>query len=153
TSSPSREAPPLYANFNPQGTLDVHGTLLVIAKRFEKLERWTVSHVRALEERMGDVERWLVERENEKDKTKDEARAPEGSEDATSKLEANSRDYALTNDLATIKEDMTELQSRVGELGREMAKLATSPAVLSSAPARSSPVISIAPQTSSSIVS
>ena len=59
-NSSSREAPPLYAQFNGQGTLDVPGTLLVIAKRFEKLEKWTVGHVRALEERMSDVERWLV---------------------------------------------------------------------------------------------
>ncbi|KAJ8085908.1 hypothetical protein PM082_004727 [Marasmius tenuissimus] len=32
-------------------------TLLTIAKRFEKLENWTVGHVRALEERTSDVER------------------------------------------------------------------------------------------------
>lgn len=51
-------APPLYAQFNPQsGALDVAATLLTVAGRFEKLERWTVNHVRALEERMKDVER------------------------------------------------------------------------------------------------
>ncbi|KAG6823745.1 hypothetical protein H0H93_003140, partial [Arthromyces matolae] len=44
SSSPSREAPLLYAQFNAQGTLDVAGTLLTIAKRFEKLEKWTVGH-------------------------------------------------------------------------------------------------------------
>ena len=43
------------------------GTLLTITTRFEKLEKWTVSHVRALEERMDDVERWLVEKEREKE--------------------------------------------------------------------------------------
>ena len=58
-ASPSRAQPPLYAQFNAQGALDVPVTLLTIAKRFEKLEKWTVSHVRALEERMDDVERWL----------------------------------------------------------------------------------------------
>ena len=31
-------------------------TILVIARRFEKLEKWTVGHVHALEERMSDVE-------------------------------------------------------------------------------------------------
>ncbi len=64
--SPSREPPPLYTQFTDQGSLDVPGTLLTIARRFEKLEKWTVGHVRALEERMSDVERWLVDKENEK---------------------------------------------------------------------------------------
>ncbi|EDQ99200.1 uncharacterized protein LACBIDRAFT_335261 [Laccaria bicolor S238N-H82] len=45
SSSPSREAPPLYAQFTSQGTLDVPGTLLMVAKRFEKLKKWTVGHV------------------------------------------------------------------------------------------------------------
>jgi hypothetical protein len=49
--------PPLYAQFTPAGALDVPLTLLTIARRFEKLEKWTVGHVRALEERMKDVER------------------------------------------------------------------------------------------------
>ncbi|KAH7926899.1 hypothetical protein BV22DRAFT_319560 [Leucogyrophana mollusca] len=39
-------------------TLEIPGTLLVLARRFEKLERWRVGHTRALEEHMGDVERW-----------------------------------------------------------------------------------------------
>ena len=56
SSSPSREAPPLNAQFTSQGTLEVPGTLLMIAKRFEKVEKWTVGHVRALEDRMNDVE-------------------------------------------------------------------------------------------------
>lgn len=50
-------APPLYAQFTPTGALDVPLTLLTVARRFEKLEKWTVGHVRALEERMKDVER------------------------------------------------------------------------------------------------
>lgn len=66
-ASPGRAQQPLYAQFNGQGALDVPGTLLTITRRFEKLEKWTVSHVRALEERMDDVERWLVEKEREKD--------------------------------------------------------------------------------------
>ena len=43
----------------------------MIAKRFEKLEKWTVGHVRALEDRMNDVERWLVDKEAEKEKEKE----------------------------------------------------------------------------------
>lgn len=58
-SSPGgeREATPLYAMFNSEGTLDVPATLITIARRFEKLEKWAVSHVRALEDRMKDVEK------------------------------------------------------------------------------------------------
>jgi hypothetical protein len=71
-ASPSRspmsphEPPPLYTQFTDHGSLDVPGTLLVIARCFEKLEKWTVGHVRALEGRMSDDERWPVEKENEK---------------------------------------------------------------------------------------
>jgi hypothetical protein len=35
----------------------------------KKLEKWTLSHLRALEDRMGDVEIWLVEKETEKQST------------------------------------------------------------------------------------
>ncbi|KAI6107787.1 hypothetical protein EDD16DRAFT_1440994, partial [Pisolithus croceorrhizus] len=113
--SPAREQPPLYASFTPSGTLDVPGTLLIIAKRFEKLERWTVSHVRALEERMGDVERWLVERENERGKDKENG----GEDTRSSGPEING-----------LRDEVTEMQSRISELGREMARLANSPATL-----------------------
>ncbi|KAG8216228.1 hypothetical protein J3R82DRAFT_8269 [Butyriboletus roseoflavus] len=129
--SPAREQPPMYASFTPSGTLDVPGTLLVIAKRFEKLERWTVSHVRALEERMGDVERWLVDKENERTKDKSQEKT-----------------------LGTIRDDITELQGRITELGREVAHFATSPAVLSTnAAAHESPELRSAPPTESMIVS
>lgn len=135
--SPAREPPPLYASFTPSGTLDVPGTLLLIAKRFEKLERWSVTHVRALEERMGDVERWLVDKENQRNKEREPNDKP-----------------SPESELAAIRGDVTELQSRTTELGREMARLATSPAVLSSnAAIRSSPIMSTAPPTESSIVS
>ena len=66
SSSPSREAPSLFAQFTSQGTPNVPGTLLTIAKRFEKLEKWTVGQVRAFEDRMNDVEKWLVDKELEK---------------------------------------------------------------------------------------
>lgn len=132
-ASPSREQPPFYAQFNSQGTLDVPTTLLTIAKRFEKLEKWTVSHVRALEDRMSDVERWLVEKEEKK--------AAEG-EDETSPDQA----------ISEIRDEMVELQGRIGELGREMAKMATAPSNLSSGPSRSSAPVSSAPPTNSTIV-
>ncbi|TFY83160.1 hypothetical protein EWM64_g852 [Hericium alpestre] len=141
-SSPSREAPPLYAQFNAQGTLDVGPTLLTIAKRFEKLEKWTVGHVRALEERMSDVERWLVEKEKEKE---DEAAARE--EDEHHGL-PEGVDLAMNE----MRDEIVELQGRIGELGREMARMATAPANLSSGPSRSPGPISSAPQQNSTIV-
>ncbi|OSD00446.1 hypothetical protein PYCCODRAFT_1437301 [Trametes coccinea BRFM310] len=134
-TSPSRAPPPLYAQFNVQGALDVPGTLLTIAKRFEKLEKWTVSHVRALEERMDDVERWLVEKEREKE----DPHAPNGDQ--------NLSEGALSE----IREEMAELQGRIGELGREMAKMVTAPGNLASGPSRNAAAIGRAPSTSSSI--
>lgn len=128
----SRDGPPLYAQFNNQGMLDVPETLVVIARRFEKLERWSVSHVRALEERMSDVERWLVEKEKEKEK-----------EEAQSNNEKNS--FRSDNDekdsgMHEIRDEIMELQGRVGELGREMAKLMTAPLNLSAGPSRNAAV-------------
>jgi hypothetical protein len=133
--SPSRDPPPLYAQFNEQGTLDLPGTLLVIARRFEKLEKWTVGHVRALEERMSDVERWLVDREGEK-------------ENAVSKVDESS---ALEGTVTEMRDELMEMQGRIGELGREVARLVTAPAILSSMPSRvSAQAVSTAPQTNSS---
>ena len=115
---------PLYAQLSSDGELDVPSTLLAIARRFEKLEKWTVGHVRALEERMDDVERWLVEKEKEK-------------ESQSQHRGQQSRDTPdLSQDVSDIREEMTELQGRMSEIGREMAKLATAPSNLSSAPSR-----------------
>jgi len=143
-SSPSRETPPVYAQFNAQGGLDIPGTLLAIAKRFEKLEKWTVGHVRALEERMTDVEKYLVEKE-EKDQGKEEA-------SSLKEKEKTQPQPAVTHELNEIREEITELQGRVGELGREMAKLATTPSRLSSGPTAQTTSVSVAPQTASMIV-
>ena len=139
SSSPSREALPIYAQFNPQGTLDVSGTLLAIATRFEKLEKWTVGHVRALEDRMNDVERWL----GDKEKEKEEAAA----------MKEETKETSL-QELQEIREGVSELQDRVGELGREMAKLATAPSNDSSGPKSQGQVTSasIGPQTTSSVI-
>ncbi|PPQ84934.1 hypothetical protein CVT25_004447 [Psilocybe cyanescens] len=140
SASPSRDAPPLYVQFNPQGTLDVPGTLLAIAKRFEKLEKWTVGHVRALEDRMNDVEKWLVEKETQKEDM------------ASTKEPSSSKQLEVTHELHGIREEMTELQGRVGELGREMAELATSPSRLSSGPTTQTTSVSPPLATTSSMI-
>ncbi|KAG6872193.1 hypothetical protein C0995_012085 [Termitomyces sp. Mi166 len=144
SSSPSREAPLLYAQFNTQGTLDMPGTLLTIAKRFEKLEKWTVGHVRALEERMSDVERWLVDKEKEKEREKAQADEVSASTHTPSPVPSE-----ITHEIQDLRDGLTELQSRVGSLGREMAKFATSPSNLSSGPSRQPAPVSTAPQTPS----
>ena len=110
----SKAPPPLYAQFSSDGVLDVPSTLLAIARRFEKLEKWTVSHVRALEERMDDVERWLVEKEKEK-----ETPSPNQSQQSRAGPD-------FSQDISDIREEMTELQGRMSEIGRDMAKLAIS---------------------------
>jgi hypothetical protein len=116
--SPSngREAPPIYAQFDGVGTLDVPSTLLVIARRFEKLEKWTVGHVRALEERMSDVEKWLV------DKERDREEHPRVASSSTA------QSSVLESEVEGMREEMAELQGRIGTLGREMAKMAMSAA-------------------------
>ncbi|KAJ7276502.1 hypothetical protein B0H12DRAFT_1085725 [Mycena haematopus] len=111
-----KEVPPLYAHFDETtGTLDVH------------LEKWTVGHVRALEERMGDVERWLVDKENEKEAQQQAPHQPasHNHEDGTGEP--------------------------VSALGREMAKLATTPSNLSQSTQAQYPAeISAGPLTPSS---
>ncbi|TFK28262.1 hypothetical protein FA15DRAFT_612335 [Coprinopsis marcescibilis] len=140
TNSPSRETTPMYTQFTPQGTLDVPGTLLAIAKRFEKLEKWTIGHVRALEDRMNDVERWLVDKEKDKPSTAVASAVPVD-------------DSVLKGELNEIRDEMSELQGRVGELGREMAKIATSPTHLSSGPkTQMVGAVSIAPRQESTQV-
>jgi hypothetical protein len=137
-ASSSKANRPVYAQFNSDGVLDVPSTLLMIAKRFEKLEKWTVGHVRALEDRMDDVERWLVDKETERERQSSMAN---GSGDSA----------GTTQEITDMKEELVELQGRVGEIGREMAKLATSPGNLISGPSRSSTSLGRAPSTVSSI--
>lgn len=144
TSSPSRQAPPMYTQFNSQGTLDIPGTLLTIASRFEKLEKWTVGHVRALEERMDDVERWLVEKEAEKDNEQPKEKDPE-----PLVVPQQTGDPSATLALQELREELAEVQGRIGELGREMARMVSSPGNLASAPSRNGAAIGRAPSTSS----
>lgn len=128
--SPARgEATPLYAQFDPEGALDVPSTLLTIAKRFEKLEKWTVGHVRALEERMNDVERWLVDKEEEK---------IDGSSlnESQATHDKSGGERRGDDEIRELRDEVAELQGRLGELGREMANLATKN--LSSGPTKQS---------------
>ncbi|TCD66104.1 hypothetical protein EIP91_001756 [Steccherinum ochraceum] len=148
SASPSKQAPPLYAQFNAQGTLDMPGTLLVIAGRFEKLERWTVSHVRALEERMDDVERWLVDKEgeNEKDLGKERTSHPQAPVETQQTDDPNTAQA-----LSEVREELAEVQGRIGELGREMARMVSAPGNLASGPSRNGASVNRAPSTTSSI--
>ncbi|KZT64110.1 hypothetical protein DAEQUDRAFT_699258 [Daedalea quercina L-15889] len=137
-SGDGSQSHPIYAQFTPQGSLDVPTTLLTIAKRFEKLEKWTVGHVRALEERMDDVERWLVEKEKEK-------------EQAATKPRENGATGEEDGGMGDVREELAEIQARMGEMGREMAKLITAPGNLASGPSRNSASIARAPSATSAV--
>lgn len=116
----------LYAAYTQGGSLDVAQTLTTIAARFEKLERWTVNHVRALEARMSDVERYLVEKEEEREHKDGDLTGDR---------------YSVQGDNAeALRADVAELQARMGILGREIARILASPDRLASSPARS-PVV------------
>ncbi|GJJ14732.1 hypothetical protein Clacol_008999 [Clathrus columnatus] len=152
STASSKDAPPLYAQFTPQGILDISGktfdicshkadsinlaTLLTIARRFEKLERWSVNHVRALEDRMGDVEKWLVDKEKERQRditkpTSDSSHevqspsraSPQVVREVTIERKTVEIDQEVKKEVNEMKEELGELRSRVSELGREMAKL------------------------------
>lgn len=142
SSSPSRHGPPLYAQFNGDGALDFPATLLTIAGRFEKLEKWTVGHVRALEERMDDVERWLVEKEKEKE--------TQGTASGIT-MQRTGEPATLEAAVGELRDELAEVQGRIGELGREMAKMVTAPGNLSSGPSRHSASVGRAPSASSSV--
>jgi len=83
---------------------------------FAKLAKWTVGHVHAPEDYLNDVERWLLDKEKEKQETtfvKDSLSQEDGHQE-----------------LHDVRNKIAELQGRVGELGREMAKLATATSTL-----------------------
>ncbi|KAH7904369.1 hypothetical protein BJ138DRAFT_1095872, partial [Hygrophoropsis aurantiaca] len=133
-------------------------------ERFEKLERWCVGHVRALEERMGDVEAWLVERERERG-----VRAGEGAQvDEKGEPEKGGREEkggdarpgAGEGESAGNKEkdhhdaaDIAELQTRMTQLGAEVARLSAVGLAYKTATLPRSPVIAHAPRAASSFVS
>jgi len=117
---------PIYAKFTPLGALDVPETLLTIARRFEKLERWTVGHVRALEDRVGDVEKWLVDKEEAR-QAAEEAREREFAENKKIIGEMKSRGDELkraTEEGKRISQQVTrDLQQTVErEVERAIAK-------------------------------
>ena len=88
---------------------------------------------------MGDVERWLVEKENER-----------GGDNGEDTLNVNGSS-PLEGTVTEMRDELMEVQGRIGELGREMAKFATSPGILSTMPSRvSAQAVSTAPQTNSS---
>ncbi|EJU01485.1 hypothetical protein DACRYDRAFT_22610, partial [Dacryopinax primogenitus] len=53
-----------YLSHTPTGALNIPESVQSMAARLEKLERWTVAHVRALEDRMREVEEYIVGRES-----------------------------------------------------------------------------------------
>ncbi|KAF5391409.1 hypothetical protein D9757_001909 [Collybiopsis confluens] len=128
-ASPGRaDQPPLYAQFNAQGGLDVHLTLITIAKRFEKLEKWTVGHVRALEDRMGDVERWLVDKEQREQQPEHGPRIPANVNKEEARHMSDSH-QEVRHEVQNLRDEVLELQGRIGELGREMADMSRERAI------------------------
>ncbi|KAL1686899.1 hypothetical protein GGG16DRAFT_96444 [Schizophyllum commune] len=112
--------------FTPSGALDVSGTVLAVARRLEKLEKWTVNHVRALERRMVTVEEYLVEQRSANPSDDHPFVAAKrntvhGEDDTT--LAPTVASTHPDRELSFIRDELEELQGRVGELGREMAEV------------------------------
>ena len=108
----SKDSPPLYAKFDSTGRLDIPETLLAIARRFEKLERWAVGHVRALEDRVGDIEKWLVDKEEARQKSEEEYMKEKESWVSRSDFEH------VSNEVSAVKEGLSGVKSRMLEMGR-----------------------------------
>jgi len=108
----SKDSPPLYAKFDSTGRLDIPETLLAIARRFEKLERWAVGHVRALEDRVGDVEKWLVDKEEARQKSEEEYKNEKESWVSRSDLEH------VSSEVSAVKEGLSGVKAQVLEMGR-----------------------------------
>ncbi|KAJ3990696.1 hypothetical protein F5050DRAFT_1716695 [Lentinula boryana] len=97
----------------------------------EKLEKWTVGHVKTLEERMGDVERWLVDKE-EHDQRKDDK-----------DNEADSTDILSKKEGPKTEDEILELQGRIGKIGHEMAEPLSAKIKEASPPPRSASFASV----------
>ncbi|EDR01407.1 uncharacterized protein LACBIDRAFT_311044, partial [Laccaria bicolor S238N-H82] len=97
---------------------------------------------------MKDVERWLVDKEAEKEKEN----MKESESKPDSPREASSTDN-VKEEIHDLRDEVVELQGRLGELGREMAKIATAPNNFPAGPRTQSAAVSVAPQTTSSIFS
>lgn len=111
-ASTSKDSPPLYAKFDSTGRLDIPETLLAIARRFEKLERWAVGHVRALEDRVGDIEKWLVDKEEVRQKSEEEYKQEKENWVSRSDLER------VSSEVSSVKEGLSGVKARVLEMGR-----------------------------------
>ena len=108
----SKDSPPLYAKFDSTGRLDIPETLLAIARRFEKLERWAVGHVRALEDRVGDIEKWLVDKEEARQKSEEEYKKEKDSWVSHTDLER------VSSEVSSVKEGLSGVKARMLEMGR-----------------------------------
>ena len=97
----------------------------MIAKCFKKLKKWTVGHIRALEDRMNDIERWLIDKEAEKEKEKEKEKQSE----SESLRHASLTDH-VKDEIHDLRDEVVELQGRLRELGRETVKIATGPSNL-----------------------
>lgn len=86
---------------------------------------------------MNDVERWLVDKERDREQKEKPLTDP----------------TTVDPNLNDIRDEISELQGRVGELGREMAKLAFAPNNLSSGPSRHSSAADSSPPTTSTVAS
>ncbi|EDR01397.1 uncharacterized protein LACBIDRAFT_311016 [Laccaria bicolor S238N-H82] len=91
--------------------------------------------------------RWLVDKEADKEKEKEKDKESE----SQSLRHPGSTDN-VKDEIHDLRDEVVELQGRLGELGREMAKIATAPNNLSAGPKAQSAAVSVAPQTTSSIV-
>jgi hypothetical protein len=67
----SRGPPPICAQFNPRDSRRSI-TMLAIACRFKKLEKWTIGHVQTMEDRMNEVEQRLVKKDSESQRRRTE---------------------------------------------------------------------------------
>ena len=119
-------------------------TLLTVARRFEKLERWAVGHVRALEDRMSDVEKWLVDKERERERDAASSKMTPGSpSDPSAKLvekipppppqvvrevtierQTVEIDKEVKREVSELKVELGGLRDRVGALAQDMTQLA-----------------------------
>jgi len=145
----SKDSPPLYAKFDPTGRLDIPDTLLAIARRFEKLERWTVGHVRALEDRVGDIEKWLVDKEEARQKSEEEYKKEKEGWILRSDLER------VSSEVSAVKGSLSEVKARMSEMGRTTAPtmMAYKPAAGSYTPSPAQPPPPISAATSEEAVS
>ena len=93
-----------------------------------------MGHIRALVDRMNDVERWLVGKEAEKEKEKEKEKESE----SKSLMHASSTDHV--KDFHDLRNKVVELQGGLGELGQEIVTITMAPNHLSAGPKRRPPL-------------